>query len=343
MGRRTIVLVIAVILAAVSGFAIWRYLSTVEEDVRANVTEVRVYRATQPIPSGTPGNEARPFIEESTALRENVVFPGSSILCLGPDERNLDLDPRKVGCPDNPSDLGSLLDGRVAAGPIGAGQLLTTEMFVTPAELNSVTLSESIPQGKVAVSIRPDEVGAVGGFIRPGDHVNLLASATVQVNSFLELLKDPNLRAAVLGSGFATPPTTVPSTGTTTGETTGAPGGEPVDVVAGFAETLPASLDFTQTVLQDLEVLAVGPDTRPSPLGTGLEPQGTQVVVLEVTPEQAEKIEFARQYANVSLSLLPADIPYTPFDSRGVVVDDLFTLLDRIAEKVEAAAGGSGN
>ena len=87
------------------------------------------------------------------------------------------------------------------------------------------------------------------------------------------------------------------------------------------------------------------PDTRPSPLGTGLTPAGAQIVVLELTPEQAEKVEFARQYTNVALSLIPSgeDTVYSQFDSRGIIVDDLFTLIDRIREQFEEAGVLLGN
>ena len=115
------------------------------------------------------------------------------------------------------------------------------------------------------------------------------------------------------------------------------------DPVAGLAATFPTDLDFTQTILQDVEVLAVGESTPPNRTGSGLTPVGTQIIVLEVTPQQAEQIEFARQYTTVAMALLPADVPYTPFDSAGVIVDDLFTLIDRIQAQVEAALGGTGN
>ena len=92
-----------------------------------------------------------------------------------------------------------------------------------------------------------------------------------------------------------------------------------------------------------VEVIAVGDDTLPNRTGTGLTPVGEQVIVLEVTPEQAELIEFARQYTQVAMALLPSDVPYTPFESSGVTVDDLFTLIDRIEAQVEAALGGTGN
>ena len=328
MGRRTIVLVVALVLAAVSAFAVWQYLTNVREKEREAIVEVKVWRAEEPIATGDPGEDAKPFIVESTALKENVVFEGSTILCAGP----VSSDDDPTLCQANPSDIESLLSGTVAAGPISAGQLITAEMFVTPAELNSISLSESIPQGKVAISIRPSEADAVGGFVRPGDRVNILASASIQLSQSLELLKSPELRELLLGADFG---------GGTPAPTPGVPsqGEEVVDPVTEFVETFPNSIQFTQTVLQNIEVLAIGADTRPSPLGTGLEPQGSQIVVLEVTPEQAEQVEFAEQYTSIELALLPSEFPYTEFEARGVLVDDLFDVVTRIQEQLEAAFG----
>lgn len=341
MGRRTIVLVIAIALAAVSAFAVWRYLTTVESDLRADIAEVQVYRATELIPAKTPGEEAQPLIEQTLALRENVVFEGSTILCTGPKPENEGEDPNAYGCPENPRDLTGTLAGKVAAGPISSGQVITSDQWVEVTVFEDVSLSEEIDQGKVAIGIRPDEVGAAGGFIRPGDRVNLIASASVQINSFLQVLENPALREVVLGTEFSSSGTPAPSfTGT---EDDGGAAPEEADPVAGLAQTFPSELDFTQTILQEVDVLAVGADTPPNRTGAGLTPVGNQIVVLEVTPQQAEQIEFARQYTTVAMALLPSDVPYTPFDSAGVIVDDLFTLIDRIQAQVEAALGGSGN
>ena len=331
MGRRTIVLVIAVVLAVVAAFAVWQYLTTVEDDIRADIAEVRVYRATELLAAKTPGEEARPLIEESLALRESVVFEGSTILCAGPKEGDEGEDPNTHGCPENPSDLNTVLDNRVAAGPISAGQLVTTEQWVELQEFQEASLSESIASGKVAIGIQPSDVKAAGGFVRPGDRVNLLASATVEITDALSLYQYPEL-AALLAENQQqdTAQAAPPAEGAFT--TTTAPAG-PV---------IPTSIDFTQTILQDLEVLAVGVDTRPSRVPTGLTPVGTQIIVLEVTPAQAEQIEFAQQYTSIALTLLPQG-PYTPFESSGVVVDDIFTLIDRIQAELEAALGGAGN
>jgi len=324
MGKRSIVLFIALGLAVVSAFAVWQYLSSVEDNVRKDIVEVEVYRATDFIEQGTDSEVARPFISQSQALVGAVAFDGSQILCTGPVVRDGTED--LTICDGLPADLNALLDGKVAAGPISAGQLITSDMFVLPAELNSVSLSEAIPANKVAISIRPEDDAVSGGFIRPGDRVNIIASADVQLNQFLNVLRDPELRQLILGPSDPAATTTTVIPGTNNEE-------EP-DPLAALADTFPTSIQFTQTVLQDIEVLAVGADNTLQGLGTGLEPQAGQIVVLNVTPEQAEKIEFARNYTTVALSLLPSEFTYTPFEANGVVVDDLFTLLERIEEQV---------
>jgi len=339
MGKRTLVLAVALILAAVSAFSVWQYLSNIEDDIRRDIDEVRVYRATQDIDTGTEGAEAALVIEESIALRENVDpadGTGTGILCLGENVR-ADEEADPTICSENPDDLDGLLDGTLAAGPISKGQLITEQMFVTPADLNSVSLSESIPQGKVAISIRPSEDSASGGFIRPGDRVNLLASVTVDLSNitFTALLTDPELRELVLGTSDAPSDTG----GSVEDEQT------PGEQITATANAFNSSVQFTQTVLQNLEVLAVGADTVPAPIGLGLEPAGTQIVVLQVTPQQAELIEYAKQYTSVAMSLLPDPelFPYSEFEARGVFVDDLFDLIPRIQELLEPVEELLGN
>jgi Flp pilus assembly protein CpaB len=332
MGRRTLVLVIAVALAAISGFAIWQYLSNVESDIRADIAEVGVYRASEPIAAGTTGEEAKAFIEESTALRESVVFEGSTILCTGAVGDNADKNPAEYGCPDNPRDLNAALDAKVAAGPIAQGQLITNGSFADTRDLQQ-RLKDAIAEGKVAISLTVDVSNASGGFIRPGDRVNLLASASLAPLQFLEVISNDELRDLLVNAAATpeTPTDTDLGTGGTGGTTT--PGN--------LAGAIPTSIDVTQTILQDIEVLAVGADTRPAPLDSGLTPTAG-VVVFEVTPQQAELIEYARNYTQVALSLLPAGT-YVPYDAQPVVVDDLFGLLDRISAELGLVTGGTGN
>jgi Flp pilus assembly protein CpaB len=338
MGRRTIVLFVALILAAVSAFAVWRYLSTVEDNVRKDIAEVLVWRATQPLDTGTEGQLIldNSWIVQSQELSEFVAFEGSDIFCGGPVEKE-GVDPAdQPGChPDNPADIEQFLSDKVAAGPISQNQVISAAMFVKPSELNDIKFSESIEQGKVAISLRPDDADAVGGFLRPGDKVNVIASAEIQINAFTQLLADPELRQTLFESGIGQDPDSIftqPGGTTETGQTE-------EDALARFAETLPGQIQFTQTVLQEVRVIALGPLVEGGEVGGGLEPQGSQIVVLEVTPQQAEEIAFLKLFTNVDMALLPFDEPYAPFDSEGITVDDLFTLLERLEAQVEGTFG----
>jgi Flp pilus assembly protein CpaB len=332
MGRRTLVLVIAVALAAISGYAVWQYLSSVGDDAAAEFTEVEVYRASEEIVAGTPGEDATAFIEASTALRSQVVFDDSTILCTGAVGANADGDPNIYGCTSNPSDLNVVLDGKLAAGPIAAGQLITTGSFRLGSELQQA-LSDSIAPGKVAISISVDLSAASGGFIRPGDNVNILASASLSPLNFIEVISNEELRDLLVEAGASAD------------EVDEAVETVPVEEETGpsnLAGAIPSSFDVTQTILQNVQVLAVGDDTRPAPLETGLTPLAG-IVTFEVTPQEAEEIEYARQYTSLALSLLPKEGDYVPYDAQPIVVDDIFGLLDRIQAELGLVTNGSDN
>jgi Flp pilus assembly protein CpaB len=332
MGRRTLVLVIAVALAAISGYAVWQYLSSVGDDAAAEFSEVEVYRVTEDIVAGTPGEDAQAFIDTSTALRNQVVFDGSTILCTGAAGANTDGDPNIYGCPSNPSDLNVVLDGKLAAGPIAAGQLITTGSFALGSELQQA-LSDSIAPGKVAISISVDLSAASGGFVRPGDNVNILASAALSPLNFIEVISNEELRDLLVEAGAAVDEVDE-AVGTVPTEESTAP--------TNLAGAIPSSFDVTQTILQNVQVLAVGDDTRPAPLETGLTPLAG-IVTFEVTPQEAEEIEYARQYTSLALSLLPKEGDYVPYDAQPIVVDDIFGLLDRIQAELGLVTSGSDN
>jgi Flp pilus assembly protein CpaB len=329
MGRRTLVLVIAVLLAGISGFALYQYLSSVEDDIRSDISEVVVYRANEPIPARMPGADAEPLIVESTALRQYVVFDGSTILCIGAAGDNASKDPNEFGCPKNPSDLASLLDGNVASGPIAVGQLISVDSFVDLADTET-RLNESIAEGKVAISVLVDGAAASGGFIRPGDNVNILASAQVSPFDFIKMVSNDELRDL-----FFTQLSEEDAAAIDQGPTVVDPNAPPSNLL----DALPTSYSITQTIMQEVQVLAVGDDTRPAPLATGLTPVGAQIIVFEVTPQQAELIEYASEYTSIALSLLPAEGTYVPYDAQPVVVDDIFGLLDRISAELGLVLG----
>lgn len=325
MGRRTLVLVIAVLLAAVSGFALYQYLTSVEDEIRADISEVVVYRASADIPTRTPGADAQINIVESKALREYVVFDGSTILCLGAAGDNASKDPNEFGCVGNPSDLASVLNGNVAAGPIAKNQLITLSSFVDISETEQI-LSESLAPGKVAIAISVDAVKSSGGFIRPGDNVNIVASTTLSPFEYISMVSNEELR-----SFFFLPPVIDPDAVVTNPDGSIGGGASEQDVLLA---ALPTSYAITETIFQEVQVLAVGANTRPAPEPIGLTPVGGAIFVFEVTPQQAERIEYAATYSGLALSLLPSDGTYVPYDAQPVVVDDIFGLLDRISAEL---------
>jgi len=55
MGRRAIVLLVALILAGLAGWAVWNYLTTIEDEIREDQAIVTVFRAGQRINEGSDG------------------------------------------------------------------------------------------------------------------------------------------------------------------------------------------------------------------------------------------------------------------------------------------------
>ena len=64
------------------------------------------------------------------------------------------------------------IEGRVVMVPIPQGNPILFSMLAP--EGTSAGLSGILPDGKRALTVKVDEVAGVGGFIHPGDHVDVL-------------------------------------------------------------------------------------------------------------------------------------------------------------------------
>ncbi|MDH3500326.1 MAG: RcpC/CpaB family pilus assembly protein, partial [Acidimicrobiia bacterium] len=160
MARRTIVLVVALLLAAIAAFAVWQFLQNVEDEAREGLELVTVY-------------QSRDFIGEG--------LEGDLILS---QQRAVPVDILRESVPQNAisteQDLNLVLSGRVAAGPISAGQVLTADQWVVITS-SVQPLVDSIPAGKQAMTISVDGERGVNGFVRPGDRINVLLTLEVEV------------------------------------------------------------------------------------------------------------------------------------------------------------------
>ena len=250
--------------------------------------------------AGTGGADSLALIEAST---ENNKF--------------VELIPSVIRSEDQ---LKQVLADKAAAGPISQGQIITTEQWVEVAELQTIRLSELIEPGSVAISLRPDEIAGVGGFVRAGDRVNIIASTAANLDNTKKILSDPIARE-IFFPGLV--------------RRLGIDQFEEEQIVA-FFEALPTGFEYTASVMQEVDVLAVGPEVRETGADSGLIPAGTQIFTLEVSATDAEKVAYLHQYLAFHLALLPED--YQPETTPGVSLEDLFGF-DRLLPILEVGGG----
>jgi len=303
MGRRGLVLIVALLLAGLAAYAIWQVLSDAEAEAQAGIELVDVYRAVEFIPEGSEGALMADVRVNRIALsQENALFlPANAIT--------------------TEADLEAFLVGRVAAGPISANQIITTDQWVE-ITLDIEPLADKISSGKQAMTILAPAQFGVSDFIKPGDLINVIVTEELVFASepafdvFSDIPPDP----------AAEPP---PADGTTD-ETTD-PNAEL------FVEV---EKTYTRTVLQGVEVMAVGQevvqDAGATPTidansgGDGVTDEAVaadeefrSLFTVEVTADQAERLAFAYETGRVWLTLHPTD-DFTPVSTEGVTIDNLY-------------------
>lgn len=297
-------MLVALILAGLAAWAVWNYLQNVENEITEGQEIVEVYRAGEAIAEGTDG-----------AILLSDFNSGGELIELSEDQA----EDVPQGAITSEQLLNDVLTGRVAAGPIAAGSILT-ESHWTSITVNVIPLAEEIPSGKQAMTVSTDNIRGINGFVEPGDRVNMIITLDIPEN----LLPDEL-------SGIAEQPAA---------PVEGAPP----------AEEQSAAVTYSRFVLQGLPVMATGRDIRPDeeapetvevdPETTGgTTPEGEPVeeeagnettFTLEVTPEQAERIAYAFENGSIWLTLVPGD--FVEVETTGVTVLNLFggNLLDDI-------------
>lgn len=153
MGSNTIktAAVVLVILALILVFVAWRYGQSLQSSAR---------QAQQKIAAAT---------QQKKQQEIKVVVAAKP---LGANQKITAADVKLVSVPVAPADHFSRVKqvvGRVPMLDIDAGTPLTPRLFTE----NNV-LAHSIPDGTQALSLRVDDVVGTGGFVQPGDHVDVL-------------------------------------------------------------------------------------------------------------------------------------------------------------------------
>lgn len=154
MSRRIIGLVLALVLAGVATYALITWVGSARQEVVEDVQFAEVFVAAGAIEAGTPADVAinRGLITRS-AIPQDTVPPGA----VGDLEQ---------------------VRGKLAVTTIFEGEVIIASRFGDVAQTE--TGLQEIPEDRQAVTVETGVVNGLAGFVRPGDHVSVVASIDVQ-------------------------------------------------------------------------------------------------------------------------------------------------------------------
>lgn len=146
MGRRTFLLIAALVVAALGTVLIFLYVNNLEEDAIEGAAPVEVLVATQQVAAGTNAADA----SNDGAFEIQTV-------------------PSSAAAPGSLTDI-TLISDQVALAPIFPGQQILAQMFGAPG---STSAGLSVPKDKLAMSIQLGDPERVAGFVAPGSNVTI--------------------------------------------------------------------------------------------------------------------------------------------------------------------------
>jgi Flp pilus assembly protein CpaB len=151
--RRTAILIGAIAVGIVAVVLIWQYVRGIENNLYAESQPMTVFIAGQTIPRGTAGEAA---VSDKSIVQGQVpqkFLPGTAITSV--DE----------------------VQKKVALFEISPGTIVVRGMFVDQAT-TQISFRERLKnKTHVALSVQVDQVHGVGGFLVPGDEVNIMVMA----------------------------------------------------------------------------------------------------------------------------------------------------------------------
>ena len=155
MGRRTLLLIAALVVAALGTVLIFVYVRTLSNRAQADAEPVDVLVATQEVTAGTTAADA----SEAGAFELQTV-PASAVA-------------DGARCRDI-----SIISDQVALTPIFAGQQILAQMFGTAGSTSGL----QVGKGKLAISVSLGDPERVAGFVVPGSDVAIFATLDTTSN-----------------------------------------------------------------------------------------------------------------------------------------------------------------
>jgi pilus assembly protein CpaB len=150
MGRRTLLLVAAFVVAALGTTLVFLYVNGVNDRAVADQKQVQVLVASSEIPAGMTGAQADG--QAKFAIRK---ITKSSVV-------------------DGALGDSSSIQNRVAVAPIFPGEQILSSKFATSASTSTLV----VPSGKLAVAINAGDPNRLGGFLTPGANVTVFVTRT---------------------------------------------------------------------------------------------------------------------------------------------------------------------
>ena len=147
--RRTLIIIVAIVIAAVAAVANVLYLNSVQARANNHAKLLKVFVVSKDIPKGTTGE---------TAIAQGLIKSGSIPERFRPATALTDINQ---------------IRGKVALTDLASGQVVVDGQFVEPRTAQ-VTFSQRIPAGQIAISISIDAIHAVDNLLVPGDKVDML-------------------------------------------------------------------------------------------------------------------------------------------------------------------------
>ncbi len=161
---RVLTAIAAVVLAALAAVLVWKYTDNARQDAKKPFQLVNVIVAKARVPSGTTFD---------TALSSDLIGRAQRVKHDLPDNYVQDA---------SDASLRTTFKNLVAAHDIDPGLPIVQTDFVAQSQLSSSTgLAGQLAnhRGAEAITVTFNDTQAVGGFLNPGDHVNVLASLDV--------------------------------------------------------------------------------------------------------------------------------------------------------------------
>lgn len=158
--RRTVILIVAVVVGAIAAFGLLNYVRNVEGSVYDNAQPETVWVVRQGVPKGTSAEQAL-----TQGLLAQTQIPASF---------------RPATAVVDPS---TELAGLVAVTDLPANATVVAGNFVAPKVVNTGITDRLKEQGLVTVTFSVDQVRGAAYLIEPGDYVNILEVKSVAAAS----------------------------------------------------------------------------------------------------------------------------------------------------------------